>query len=93
MSPPQDDKLDDDLRKLLKRLPNSTKRNLIEELGTDGGSARVQQKGLSGVSTRRSSAPGFAPITEDTPMADEQKVGWGGRVRDGYLLRIVSRRF
>lgn len=79
VSPPQEDKLDDDLRKLLKRLPNSTKRNLIEELGTDGGPARVQQKGFSGGSTRRSSAPSFSPITEDTPMADEQKVGWGGR--------------
>eukprot|EP00903_Cladosiphon_okamuranus_P008076 g7790.t1 len=61
--------VDDELRKLLKRLPNSTKRNLLQDLkNTDGGSTRALSGQGRGLNDRRASAPMFAAISEAAPV-------------------------
>jgi len=76
---PDDRQLDDEFKKLLKRLPNSTKRNLLQDIKskTEGGSARLvpDQARPGGLNDRRASAPMFAPISEAAPLEDEHKVG------------------
>lgn len=72
-----EDRLDEDLRQLLKRLPKSTKRNLIQDLSGDpGGSTRVLSGQARGLAERRASEPHFVAISENTPLAPpEDKVG------------------
>lgn len=76
---PDDRQLDDDLRKLLKRLPNSTKRNLLADIRSkaEGGSTRLvpDQARMGGLKDRRASAPMFAAISENAPLEDENKAG------------------
>lgn len=72
--------VDDELRKLLKRLPNSTKRNLLQDLkNPDGGSTRGLGRGQppGGLNDRRASSPQFAAISETAPVEEPpSKVGF-----------------
>lgn len=72
-----DERLDEDLRKLLKRLPKSTKRNLIQDLSNDaGGSSRALSGQTRGLTDRRASEPQFMVIAEDAPLSPHKdKVG------------------
>lgn len=82
-------RLDDDLRKVLKRLPASTKRNLLQELeseprNADASVAFSSLKQLGGPSPskrlgdggRRATAPTFSPppIAEDASVEVQQAV-------------------
>ncbi|CAM9520938.1 unnamed protein product, partial [Hapterophycus canaliculatus] len=69
------ERLDDDLRKLLKRLPNSTKRHLLKDLSSpDGGSTRaVSARNARGMNDRRASEPQFAVISEVAPLEEKEK--------------------
>lgn len=73
-----DERLDDDLRRLLKRLPNSTKRHLLQDLSSpDGGSTRaVSTANNRGLNDRRASEPQFAVISEVAPLEEREKVGY-----------------
>lgn len=74
---PDERVIDDELRKLLKRLPNSTKRNLLQDLkNPDGGSTRgLGHQPPGGLNDRRASSPQFAAISETAPVEEPSKVG------------------
>lgn len=70
-----DARLNDDLWKLLKRLPDSSKRNLLQELGSKGGSVQLpSRRSRPAPGNRTASSPAFAAISENDPQEDNDRV-------------------